>query len=66
MAVPLGDSRIASGVLEALSGARGGVGFLRELILFPALLCIVKDYQSNVKILILLRVRVRFDNAKVV
>ena len=66
MAVPLGDSRIASGVPEALSGARFGVGILRELVLFPVLLCIVKDYQSNVKILILSRVRVRFDNAKVV
>jgi hypothetical protein len=66
MAVPLGDSRIASGVPEVLSGARVGVGFLRELDLFLVILCIVKDCRSNVKILILLRVRVRFDNAKVV
>ena len=62
MAVPSGDSRIVAGT-GILSGTRPGVEFLRE---FLVLLCIVKDCRSNVKILILLRVRVRFDNAKVV
>ena len=66
MAVPSGDSRIVAGSPGVLSGTRLDVEFLREVDLFPVLLCIVKDYRSNVKILILLRVRVRFDNAKVV
>ena len=63
MSVPSGDSRIVAGSAGVLSGTRPGVEFLRE---FLVLLCIVKDCRSNVKILILLRVRVRFDNAKVV